>query len=722
MSDVTTNTYYFDTDTDLARRGQLQTVTDAVGNVTTYAGGAAPFNTYDLYGHPRRVADPNGVLREMTYDPRGALRISTLKGVPGDPVDLTTTYDFDDAGRATKVTLPLGNGTSYGYDGSNRLTDTIRFDSKGSEQERLHVTYDVMSQKESEEAQSCDVYDDFRRMRRQTSPVSGVTNYTHDPAGNLLTSTDADTPPRLTTRTYDAVNRVLTAVSTRSGFPTETAIYTYDDPTAGNFGKGRLASMTDPSGSTIYAYERRGLLRLEGKTIQGDPYNLAYTYDGNGNRNSVSYPSGRTVTYSFDFADRPYAASSGGATYVSAASYKPFGPEASLSFGNGTTKTMSFDNRYRPTENKLVKDSPLTTLADYVYGEDDVGNITSIADAQDAGFNRTFGYDDLNRLTTANSGASLWGAGSHAYDKMGNILSLTLGSARTASFTYAGTLPKLTQVTETGFGTRDVTYDAPGNETQVGSGTFAYSTRNYLSSGDGLTYTYDGRGLRAVVVTSKSEKRYFLYSSEMNLLAESDLTTTLPPAISYEYIWFNGHPVAEENAGTHWTCTDHLGTPFLQTDSLANIFWRAEYEPYGRVFSLRTTAQHQPLRLPGQESEELNLSADGNGSSERFYNVFRWYRFGWSRYTQSDPLGFLTTDPVNNAPGSIYTYASNHPVITFDPYGLYDVYPPGYKIPPGTSTIQCDGKGNVVPFISPGNSCNRNCKIEPCGKQSLRSY
>jgi YD repeat-containing protein len=45
VTDVTTYAYYADSDPDLAKRGQLQTVTDAANNVTTYAGGSAPFNT-----------------------------------------------------------------------------------------------------------------------------------------------------------------------------------------------------------------------------------------------------------------------------------------------------------------------------------------------------------------------------------------------------------------------------------------------------------------------------------------------------------------------------------------------------------------------------------------------------------------------------------------------------------------------------------------------------
>ena len=181
---------------------------------------------------------------------------------------------------------------------------------------------------------------------------------------------------------------------------------------------------------------RRGELLSEVKTIQGTAYTTAYRYDADGNRSSMTYPSGRVVNYAFDQADRPVSATSGATTLASAATYLPFGPLTSLTYGNGTTKTMRYDNRYRILENKLA--GPSGTIADFNYVEDAAGNITQIHDALDATWNQDFGYDDLNRLTTANSGSSLWGSGAYSYDGMGNLLTLALGASRTATFGYQG--------------------------------------------------------------------------------------------------------------------------------------------------------------------------------------------------------------------------------------------------------------------------------------------
>jgi RHS repeat-associated protein len=118
-----------------------------------------------------------------------------------------------------------------------------------------------------------------------------------------------------------------------------------------------------------------------------------------------------------------------------------------------------------------------------------------------------------------------------------------------------------------------------------------------------------------------------------------------------------------------WTFTDHLGTPLVQTSLPQGVVWQAEYEPYGKVFALRAgDGQHQPLRLPGQEAEQLELGA--NGSTERSYNIFRWYRPGWGRYTQPDPL--MSRNPIFGDV-NLYSYVSNAPITGQDPLGLFKV-------------------------------------------------
>ncbi|MGZ8708933.1 MAG: RHS repeat domain-containing protein [Thermoanaerobaculia bacterium] len=59
----------------------------------------------------------------------------------------------------------------------------------------------------------------------------------------------------------------------------------------------------------------------------------------------------------------------------------------------------------------------------------------------------------------------------------------------------------------------------------------------------------------------------------------------------------------------------------------------------------------EPLRFPGQE----------NAGEELSYNIFRWYRAGWGRYSQVDMIHGLPP----------FQYAGGSPVNYSDPLGLY---------------------------------------------------
>jgi len=661
--------------------------------------------TYDVFGRVSTVAHPDGTSAGYTYDAEG--RVRSVRDE--NHAEANTFYSYDAAGRLSEVrqTLATAPGgfavTQYGYDAHGDLTSVT--DPNGN-----ITTYE---------------YDDFGQMLRQLSPVTGTTSYVYDISGNLAAMTDAN--GAATTRTYDILDRVLSAVSIKPGAVTETVSWTYDDATAGRHGIGRATAMTDPAGTTTYAYERRGLLRREERTFAGTsaPYVTRFTWSADAERTSITYPSGAAVQYQYDYAGRPISASAGATALVTSAQYLPFGPATSIVYGNGTTKTMQYDARYRRTKNALS--GPGGTIAEYNLTWDAAGNVTGIADATDAGYSRTFAYDDLNRLTTANTGLALWRTASWTYDTMGNVLAARLGDeitgdesinvlARKTFFTYQGTTPKIATVrnndlppdtgdflrqrdrrlraaaNETGY--RTMTYDAAGNElTWVATRT--WSARNHLQSvrdeaetpadAHVVEYGYDGRGVRVTraerQANGTSATRYFFYSPELQLLASTNdsgpnvwasrLRTNSVPSVKHEFVWFAGEPLAQISGsytdGPHWYFNDHLGTPLLQTNAAATAVWRVEYEPWGDIWQRRVPAPveegpdpvvDQPLRFPGQEA-----AMTWEGTEER-YNIFRWYRSGWGRYTQADPIGIR--GDIN-----IFRYAAANPAAFTDRLGLF---------------------------------------------------
>jgi len=619
--------------------------------------------TYDTLSRIAHAVNADNTFVSYTYDPSD--RIATIQDENHSTPN--TQYAYDPAGRVRSVTQTLSSSTS-GSVVTQYASDVAGNVSQVTDPNGNITTY---------------TFDDFGQLLRQVSPVTGTTTYVYDAGGDLTSMTDAN--GATTTRTYDAVGRLTEAESARSGADTETVTYEYDgDACGGGYGVGRLTTMNDPVGESAYCYDRRGLLLT---TIDGNGSSVGYRYDLDGNRNHIYYPSTLDVTYTYDFAGRPSSVTASGTPVVTAASYLPFGPATQLAFGNGATKTTTYTSRYLPSDNQLV--GPNGTIAHYTYATSDAGDITQIHDATSAAYNRDFAYDDLHRLVTATGGASLWGTGSYTYDAMGNMQTLTLGT-RSLTFSYSGTTPKLQSVSGTAPAT--VTYDSAGNETSSGS----YSARNLLQSvgslSSGTTYQYDGRGVRITETfhaSQSSSTSTFVYSPELHLLARNapDQNCGLHGCtdLSADYVWFDDQPVAQVSPAGDvlYTFTDHLGTPILQTDADASVVWRAEYEPFGAVYKQRTgTTSDQILRFPGQEQTASR--------SDTNYNIFRWYRAGWGRYTQADPTGFGGGDR------NLYRYSHANAVNASDPDGLSGYVTIYSEANAGNSAPVWDGHAFIV--------------------------
>jgi RHS repeat-associated protein len=158
----------------------------------------------------------------------------------------------------------------------------------------------------------------------------------------------------------------------------------------------------------------------------------------------------------------------------------------------------------------------------------------------------------------------------------------------------------------------------------------------------------------------------YWYTPELHLMMETKVVSNATTS-EWEYIWFNGQPAVQIDSSTGdmaWYFNDHLGTPILQTDATAAEIWHVERDPYGTPFATTIgPTRHQPLAFPGQEQD-----------GELSYNIFRWYRAGWGRYTQADPAW----SPVRIR-DTHYSYASNSPLNALDPTGLFTIDKSGCK-------------------------------------------
>src|SRR5262249_3765225 len=106
-------------------------------------------------------------------------------------------------------------------------------------------------------------------------------------------------------------------------------------------------------------------------------------------------------------------------------------------------------------------------------------------------------------------------------------------------------------VTPPGGAGRTVTYDPAGNEATVGTTAYTYSARNLLATADGLTYTYDGRGIRAALTVAAA-----LGSASGTVV---DATTGLPLPGATVRLTGTADATTTDAAG-HFTLTRAAGT------------------------------------------------------------------------------------------------------------------------------------------------------------------
>jgi len=626
---------------------------DNYGNTVTF--------TLDALGDATQVniTDPGNNLKRQhsaTFDSLGRM----LTDVGG--VGQTTTYSYDNNGNALTIKDPLNHTTTQVFDALNRVAKST--DANGGV---TTISYDVhnrpLTVADPNGNITSYVYDGFGGVIQQTSPDSGTTVYHYDAGRNLTSKTDAASV--VTNYTYDKLDRVLTTT-----YPADSTLniaFTYDQSGTGfGFGIGRLTSVTDAAGSLSRSYDERGNLLTEKRVNGGNTLTTAYTYDKASRVSSITYPSGATVTYTRDDAGKvvavPFSATGADAQFVGWFAHLPFGPVNSINYNNGDLARFGFDADYR-----------LTTLAyntyqsvpyfKWTYNYDAANNVSSITDSITSANNQTFGYDLLNRLTSASS-TGTYGNLTWSYDKNGNLLSKLAGGT-TFNYTYTIGTNRLATSTWPG-NSESFAYTATGNLStaaingaNVFTGTYNKANRLASVSGVPLAITgavYDAFGRRITKANSGSNPILYTYDLDGKLIEENNNGTIT------DYIYVDGINIANWAPGQkhlYMINFDRLGTPLVSRDEFGLTNWAAYSQPYGAMTQTVTTGQFtgpvtQNLRLPGQNFDH---------EDSLHYNGFRDYMPSLGRYLEADPTGLA--GGLNE-----YSYALANPLGLMDPEGL----------------------------------------------------
>jgi RHS repeat-associated protein len=614
---------------------RLTGIADALGNRIAY--------TLDLTSNriKEQVFGASGALsRTRSYSYDAVNRLAQAIGALGQ----TTNYSHDPNGNLTGVTDPLGKLTDVYYDPLNRRSATV--DPNGGQTD---FSYDALSRvagvTDPRGLVTSYAYDGLDDQTSIASPDTGVTTKTYDPAGNPVTSTDAR--GKTTANSYDALNRI-----TRAAFADGSAItYQYDQ---GAGGIGHLTAMSDAGGATTWVYDIHG--RVTSKRQAGGALTLTTSRIYNattGQLASVTYPSGSSLTYSYDAAGRVSAISHrrpDGATaaLLSQIAYQPFGPAASWRQGNGASYSRTFDQDGRIARLALPSGDTIVLSFDAA---------SRIAAIQENGLPaKAFGYDALNRVVGYASGATTQ---TYAYDANGNRTGFTekIAPSGTVALTYSYDTKSNRLLGIGGSSKESFTYDANGNtlshNSPGGDYTFTYNARNrrtqtFVGAID-TTDVINGLGQRTEQTLGSTE--HFVYDEAGHLTGSYNNRNG---DVFDETVWLADLPVAVLSGGQdRYIAPDHLGAPHQITNTRNQVEWQWNHDPFGR--GLPTGRFSDALRFPGQIYDR---------DARLHYNYFRDYDPNTGRYIESDPIGLA--GGVNT-----YGYVGGAPVSRRDAYGLY---------------------------------------------------
>lgn len=663
-------------------RGRLTSTTNALGHSTTFgydavgrvnlvtrADGTTTSFEYDLAGRRIAITDAKGNRSTYTYD--AAYRLSSQS----DTLNQTISYGYDVMSNLTSVTDALLRATNYEYDefnrlvkttypavtpGAARLFETVTYDGGGNLAQRTDTAgrvtsyaYDEMNRvvnvTDADHKTTSFEYDPLSRMTALVDAIGqryrfnydavgrlrkmhrgpDVMSFTYDPVGNRKTRTDYN--GAVTEYSYDAVNRLKTI-----SYPdTATVSYTYDK-------LSRLQTATNENGVVNFDYNKMNRL-----TTVTDVFGqvVDYNYDANGNRTKVSLNSAILETYKYDAINRlTKILDAAGAAFTF--DYDATNRLTQKKAPNGIKTSYQFDGLNRLT--RLLDTKGANTIADRQYQYNTASQITQVAEPL---ITRSYGYDLVDRLTTASYTSPAQPNESYSYDGVGN---------RTASPAVSYNYQRFNRLANTA--TTSYSYDQNGNliskTDSTGTTQYAWDFENRLRNvtlPNGLTvsYKYDALGRRIQRTPSVGVSTNFVYDGQDVVKdINSDGSTV-------EYL--NGLGVDNKlrltdsrMSGPLYFVHDHLGSTTGLTNATGGVVSQISYDSYGNA---NTSSSLTRYTYTGREFDS---------DTGLYYYRARWYDAKVGRFISEDPIGF--GGGVNQ-----FGYVGNNPQNRVDPSGLYEI-------------------------------------------------
>lgn len=601
-------------------------------NRTLTQSGQSRGESYDAFGRLKSVSLPGGRSQTFTYDHSGR-QVST-KAISAGGVAKTSTTHYDDLDRVVSSVSSTGVDTVNQYD-ANGETSHIASTTRGSVVTHTYLdglgrvirqiapdgvvtesTYNARGQVLQVKITAGQVqtrsfeYDDFGRLTKRTEPETGVTQFSnHTVTG--APRTILEDGGRTRTLIYDGLGRLTSSTGNIAGSSTNTT-YHY---------AGALMDWAQSGDyTTFYTYGGPGHRISQERQQKGgaDLFTIQYGYDANARLGTLTYPSGRVVSYAYDGQGRvsglQQKAPGAGAftSVVNAVNYDDWGALSKITFASLAQSEWKSDALGNHLDKWTVGYTGGTPeQRKYLY--DSLDNLLKAGDWDVT-------HDSMGRLQTANH-AGLGIQTTHGHDGFGNNIThgVTPGTQTPQplnAFSFTA-LPnnRIPGFTTTG-GATGWSMNARGEATAIGTWMSSPSTINLTWDALGRlasasapnaaqTYAYGPHGLRVEVADSLQplNNRRYAYASGGILLGE--YVPAPNPART-------GHKAARvyHKNGTHSALSRGLGA-FAAGDTVTvSVWFKAAAGLSGQVFL-------DDRRAYGANEAKVSASAPGDGTWKR---------------------------------------------------------------------------------------------------------
>lgn len=670
--------------------------------------------TFDTQGRPTSALRPDGTGQGWAYDGRSTTREDVLANKDGMVSRTRTLRDAWDRIVETdeQVTDSKWGITRYQYDGNDNVRHITNADNLVTE-----MNHDWLSQ------------------RLQIRRGQQIWHYSYDLNGNMI-SIQAPMPSGAlethytTSIKYDTLDRPILRQAGRRAVPSDKlALYGLVDPNDPNGtviptqyrydenpnGIGRLSSVSESNGKTIFTYDARGLVTSEERsfTILNNQFSgkrkALHTYNALGQPHTVTYPDGltpvesTTVQYTYDDRGLPRQVDWVGRGELGRATYTAAGGLATRGGPLSHTTTHQLTNTYDDL-GRMVRQHAATltsgqqaTLLDQrsaYTGSDDVGsmNTTLGVTPQPVLVGWNFTYDKQHQLIRA--AGPLNYLATFSYSPAGRILSTDVNAApeaarvhrRKVSYDYGLTTgpgdleaPDRLFDATTNAAWMTMEYDPAGNVTQ----------RTIQGQPNSWTHVYDGADLQREVVAPDEASELYWYNHERQrtLIVTKSATGTVERVrwvFGNTEIWHDGTgAIVKTTATVPFNGTfarierveDQTKVQFIFHNSRGDILLALDqrqrtptaefaYGPYGDSIKEGGTDRANVLdRFNGKPFDVVS------GLS---YYGYRYYDERSLTWTQADPLYRFAADISKDQPRRFATYAfsMNNPLRYVDPNGL----------------------------------------------------